>query len=160
MKNWSVFANILCFNCFSWIANKKGYEEIDSFILDDEKVEAGKHLRLIHLKEGMLSLKGTGFYVNKFNFDCGLVAAIDDMHSLYKDVIAIDLSSGKMIKTLKYVADKFEHWPPNTMEKEVAIDFPILPGETYTGKGYFYFYLINKDNHRVSNIIKLRIRFE
>jgi len=152
----SILLTFLLSNC----SNDAAIVEVDSFMHGGEKIIAGDQFRLTPLKDEMINLKGEGFSMNKFDFHCILLSKEKEIDSLFKDVIAIDLSSKKMTNTLKYSAPEFEKWPSSATEKEITITFPILPGEVYSGKGFFYFYLVNNKDQCISNIVKWKVKFE
>lgn len=158
--NSLIAISILLTFFLSGCSNDEAVVEVDSFMHGGEEVIAGNQFRLTPLKDEMINLKGEGFSINKFDFHCILLSKEKEIDSLFKDVIAIDLSSKNMTKTLKYSAPEFKKWPSIATEKEITIDFPILPGEVYSGKGFFYFYLVNKEGQCISNIVRWKVKFE
>lgn len=84
--------SILLIFIFSCSTNDEAVSEVDSFILAGEKVSAGNQFHLDPLKNGMINLKGEGFSINKFDFHCILLSEEKEMDSLFKGVVAMDLS--------------------------------------------------------------------
>ena len=158
--NSLIAISILLTFLFSGCSNEEAVVEVDSFMHGGEEVIAGNQFRITPLKDEMIILKGEGFSMNKFDFHCVLLSKEKEIDSLFKDVLAIDLSAKKFTNTLKYSAPEFEKWPSFATEKEITITFPILPGEVYSGKGFFYFYLVNIKGQCISNIVRWKVKFE
>jgi hypothetical protein len=158
--NSLVAISILLTFFLSGCSNDEPVVEVDSFVHGDEEVIAGNQFRITPLKDEMINLRGEGFSMNNFDFHCILLSKEKETDSLFKGVIAIDLSSKNITKTLKHSAQEFEKWPSSATKKEITIDFPILPGEVYSGKGFFYFYLVNKKDQCISNIVRWKVKFE
>ncbi len=154
-----IIAVILVIAIVSPCLGNEAVIEVDSFTLAGEKVVAGNQFHLTPLKDEMINLKGEGFSINEFDFHCILQSKEKEIDS-FKDVIAIDLSTKKITKTLKFCGSEFIKWPSSTTEKKITMSFPILPGEVYSGEGFFYFYLDNKKDECISNIVGRKVKFE
>ena len=131
----SIKVVILLIILISSCDNPEAVVEVDSFMLGDEKIVAGNQFRLTPLKDEMIKLKGEGFSINEFDFNCVLLSEENELERLFKGVIAIYLIGAIQ----KYSVPEFIEWPESVTEKEIKIEFPIFPGEAYSGEGFFHF---------------------
>lgn len=134
-------------------SNKKAEEDIKSLKFGNSTITAGNQFRLSPVKYEPITISNTDYSVD-FVFHCTLLSKETNIE--YTGVVAFQTSDLGESQSL----EKFEKWPSDITKKDITIPFFHPAGYyTYSGQGFFYFYLINKENQCISNIVRWAVKF-
>lgn len=137
----------------------KPVEDVASVELGRETITAGNRFRLSPVKADAITLSGKEFSNTNFVFHCTLLSKETDID--YRGAVTFQSSnSSGSIVTETQSAENFEKWPSGVTQKDVTITFHLLPTfTTYSGHGFLYIYLTNKEKRCISNIVKWKVKF-
>lgn len=139
-------------------SDKKPVENLQSIKLGNETITAGNYFRLTSLHTESIIIKGKEFSENNIKFKC--VSLMKESEVEYKGAVSTQASSGNKTVTETTAVKEFERWPAGMIEKEISIKYIYMPTlYAYTGEGFLYFYLVDKENKCISNIIRLVVKF-
>lgn len=137
----------------------KPVEDVESVKLGSKTITAGNRFHLSPVKDEAITLSGKEFSNTNFVFHCALLSNATDIE--YRGAVTFQSKSSRgSLVTETQSAQSFEKWPSGTAQKDVTVTFNLLPTfTTYSGHGFLYIYLTNKEERCISNIVKWQVKF-
>ena len=134
------------------------WENVATIETGSGAIRAGDLVQLEPSSFEPAELSGSEFAVEKFTFTGHLLDTASDLDLIGTVTV---LSGSGDFRSTETLSSDTTHWAANELQKEITIDFPILPiRAAYSGKGYLHFYLKDLDGNCVSNIVAWPVTFK
>lgn len=135
-------------------SSSNSIDEVAAVDLNKTVIKAGNVFRLVPQKREPLRLSGKDISTTHFEFECTLQTG--DKNVEYTSGVSFQAG----IATETQSPTDFTQWPANVSSKKITIDFTLMPTlHTYSGSGFLYIYLMDKQKNCISNIIKWPVKF-
>lgn len=134
---------------------RKSWKEVPSLATAHGSLNAGRQVRLIPISSNPRRISTKQAVEKRFKFRGTLVSPPQHREVKGKVTLVGERLIGKKGRTS--VNQTWENpplkWAQREYEREIEIRFLVMPGRTYKGSGWMYFYLTDLEDECVSNII-------
>jgi len=135
------------------------WDDITVLEMTSGKIQAGDAVRIEPSAFETVEISSTEFSIKTFKFNGTRTNSSGDLELL--PTVTLMAGEGNFHSVETQSPKEAIQWSVGEPQKAITIAFLNMPsGSSYSGKGYLYFYMTDKDKNCVSNIVAWPVAFK